>query len=59
MNVKEKHPYDAPTLMVVSIASAKLFASSGDPEVKTSSTKVDPNAEALTKESNSVWDEDW
>lgn len=60
MNVRRKHPYDVPTLMVVSIASAKLFAASGDPEVHTSTEKASTDYDALVKDkSTNVWDEEW
>jgi len=61
MRVNKKHPYEAPTLMTVHVASAKLFAASGDPQVHTSNEKASNGHEALVKEqgSNNIWDESW
>ena len=51
---------DAPAIIVVSIASANLFAVSEDPEVHTSTQKASTDYDALVKDqSTNVWDEEW
>lgn len=61
MKVREKHPYDAPSLMVVSISSANMLAASNDaPEVHTTTEKASTEYGALVKDQNSnIWDENW
>lgn len=53
-----KRPYMMPQMHVVALSSTGMLAQS-TPKVYTSSEKASTEKDALTKESNSIWDESW
>ena len=61
MKAAQKRPYEAPALTCIYTTPMQMLAASGDPEVHTTSSKVDTNYGALTKDDKSydVWDDDW
>lgn len=54
----QKRPYLAPELLCVHVTSAKMLSTSG-PEVYTTSEKASTDYDALSRERQSVWDEEW
>lgn len=54
----QKRPYLAPELLCIHITSAKMISTSG-PEVYTTSEKASNDYDALSKEHQSVWDDEW
>ncbi len=60
MKTIQKKPYTRPCLMVLRTAPMRMLAASGDPVIRTTSSKVDVERAALVKQNDyNIWDDDW
>ena len=60
MKIYQKKAYQEPCMTVLRTAPMQMLATSGDPEVHTTSSKASTEHEALVKgSSRSNWDDDW
>jgi hypothetical protein len=63
MKSYQKKAYQEPCMTVLRTAPMQMLATSGDPEVQTTSEKASTDYDALVKGSSrsnySVWDDDW